>query len=71
MSDHYLLTYRKEGFTRLSSYIKFTSKTWKIKHCLIVGKYVTTFGDNSEGFTDFNKWKHENITEKIQNQFSK
>ena len=31
-----------------SSYIKFTSKTWKNKHYLNVGKYVAAFDDKVE-----------------------
>ena len=40
------------------------------KHDLNVGKYVAIFDDKGKGFVDFNKWKHENITEKIQKEYS-
>ena len=52
-----------------SSYIELTSKTWKSKHYLNIGKNIT-FGDKGEGYTDVTKWKHENITEKIKKKYS-
>ena len=36
-----------------------------------VGKYVATFCDKVEGFIDFTKWNHDNITEDISEKYSK
>ena len=69
--NHYFDKCNSEGTPFLLSYIKFTSKTWKNKHYLNVGKHVGIFGDYSEGFIDFIKWKHANISEKIHFNYSK
>ena len=63
--NHYFDKCNSEGTPFLLSYIKFTSKTWKNKHYLNVGKHVGVFGDYSEGFIDFIKWKHANISEEV------
>ena len=63
MSNYYIANNHKEGSLFLSSYIKFSSNKWECKHHLNVWKCVPAFGDESEGFVDFNKWKHENIIE--------
>ena len=55
MSDHYLEKYNVEGTPFLSSYIKLTSKTWKRKNYLNVGKRVGVLGVYSEGFINFTK----------------
>ena len=43
MSDHYLDHYRNKDISFLSSYIKFTSKTWNGKRHLNVGKRIKIF----------------------------
>ena len=43
MSDHYLSHYHNKDISFLSSYIKFTSKTWKGKHYLNVEKRIIFF----------------------------
>ena len=56
MSDHYLDHYHKKDISFLSSYIKFTSKTWKAKRYLNVGKRIKKFREFSDGYIDFNIW---------------
>ena len=58
MSDHYLDYYHNKDISFLSSYIKFTSKTWKGKRYLNVGKRIKIFREFSDGFIDFNLWKN-------------
>ena len=57
MSDHYLDHYRNKDISFLSSYIKFTLKTWIGKRHLNVGKRIEIFLQFSDGFIDFNIWK--------------
>ena len=67
MSDHY----HKKDTPFLSSYIKFTSKTWKAKRYLNVEKRIKTFCEFSDGYIDFNKWKNDTINEVIHSIYSK
>ena len=35
-----------------------------------IGKLIGIFGEHEEGFIDFYKWKQDNITKDIQNNYS-
>ena len=47
MTDHYLDHYNVIDTLFLSSYIKYTSNTWKRKNYLKVGKHIGVFGEHS------------------------
>ena len=55
----------------LSSYIKFTSKTWKGKRYRNVGKRIKIFRQFSDGFVDFNLWKKKCIDVFFHSKYSK
>ena len=70
ITDHYLDTWNNVGTPFSSNKIKYLTKTRKKNHYLNVGKLIGIFGIHDEGFIDFNKWKQDNITNDIQNNFS-
>ena len=69
MSDHYLDYYHKKDILFLSSYIKFTSKTWKAKRCLIFGKQIKMFREFSDGYIGFKQWKNNSMNEVIHSKY--
>ena len=71
MSDHYLDHYHNKDISFLSSYIKFTSKTWKGKRYLNVGKRIKNFREVSDSFVDFNQWKTNSINKVFHLKYSK
>ena len=71
MTDHNLHKYHIKGTPFLSSYMKFTSKTWKNNYYLNVRKRIHIFREYSDGFIDFNKSKNDNIDETIHSIYSK
>ena len=70
ITDHYLDTWNNVGTPFSSNKIKYLTKTRKKNHYLNVGKLIGIFGIHDEGFIDFNKWKQDNITKDIQNNYS-
>ena len=71
MSGHYLDHYHNKDISFISSYIKFTSKTWKGKRYLNVGKRIKIFRQFSDGFIDFNLWKKKCIDVCFHSKYSK
>ena len=67
--DHELDIYNKVSTPFSSKKIKYLYKKWKHNNYLNVGKLVSIFGNNSEGFIDFTKQKKNNINKVVQTNY--
>ena len=71
MSDYYLDHYYNTYIPFLSSHIEFTSKTWKDKRYLNVGKRIKMFRDFNDSFIDFKQQKNNSINGVFHSKHSK